>query len=54
MSIVVDFDWRIDSQRDRDFFTRSVSTMNDERHVLSGFDARFDSEQIKRLTTIEI
>ena len=33
---------------------RSIRTMNNERYILSWFNACFDSEEIKRLATIEL
>src|ERR1700741_3842161 len=54
MTVIINFDRRVDPQSDRYLFTRPIGTMNDERNILSRFDARLNSEQIKRLATVEL
>src|ERR1700752_3526303 len=54
MTVVINLDRCIDPQGDRYLFTRPIGPMNDERHILSRFDARFNSEQIEHLATIEL
>ena len=53
MTIVFNFDGRIDPQRNGNFLDGATGTMNDQRHILEWFDARFDSQQVKSLAAIE-
>ena len=38
MAVVIDFDWRIDPQTERDDFGLSVLAMDEHRHVLAGLN----------------